>query len=129
MTQSFQAAGVAVVVHADGIVEFDYAGVQRVEAADALAMFMQVEVELRARGVPIPAPTLVRMARVTTVTREAREVFAGEENARVASRVALIAHNPISRVIGSFFLGLNRPRQPVRLFGDDVAALAWLRGA
>ena len=33
----------------------------------------------------------------------------------------------MSRAIGSFFLGLSRPRTPLRMFGSFDDALAWAR--
>jgi hypothetical protein len=34
----------------------------------------------------------------------------------------------LSRALGNFFLGLNKPSMPTRLFDDQEQALAWLRG-
>ncbi|MDH5682649.1 MAG: hypothetical protein OEZ36_13750 [Spirochaetota bacterium] len=35
-------------------------------------------------------------------------------------------NSPISRVIGNFFLGLNRPLFPVKLFTEKNEASKWL---
>jgi hypothetical protein len=35
--------------------------------------------------------------------------------------------NPLSRVIGNFFLGLSKTAFPLRLFSDTDNAIAWLR--
>jgi hypothetical protein len=42
--------------------------------------------------------------------------------------VALLVGSPVTRVIGNFFIGLNKPRWPVRLFRSESDALAWLGG-
>ena len=128
MEARFDAAGVAVLVHADGVVEFDYGGLSTVSEAQAIATLEAAEAELLARGVQVPCPTLVRVGQVTRVSREARQVFAeGEINRRLASKVALLAMSPIQRMIGNFFLGLNRSARPTRLFSDVPSALVWLR--
>ena len=47
---------------------------------------------------------------------------------RVWSETALVVGSPVSRVIGNFFVGLNRPKYPLRLFDDQEFATAWLLG-
>jgi hypothetical protein len=61
------------------------------------------------------------------MSREAREFYAGEEPARVLAAIALIVDSPLSRMIGSFFLGFNKPRIPLRLFTSEAQALRWLK--
>ena len=46
---------------------------------------------------------------------------------RVSAAVALLIGSPMSRVIGNFYLGFNRPQTPTRLFTDTDEAEAWLR--
>lgn len=122
----FDAAGVEVQVRPDGVVVYTYT-MDMVDEAQAYATLENTEEQLRALDVKVPAPSLVRMGPVSKVTREARQVFSESEvNARLASRVALIATNSISRIIGNFFLGFNRSHRPTRLFADEASAIDWL---
>lgn len=74
-----------------------------------------------------PVPTLVRMKEVTQVSHAAREFFAHDPaNIGISAAAALVIGSPVSHIIGNFFLGLNRPNCPTRLFDDEVLALAWL---
>lgn len=124
----FRHADVEVSVR-DGVVVYDFSEVVRVDAAYARDLLDAVLAELVRRGVTLPRPVLVRLGRVSKVTREAREVFAtSPSNARIASRVALVATLPIAVVLGNVFLGLNPPAHPTELFATDEEALAWLRG-
>ena len=66
-------------------------------------------------------------AHAASATREAREYYAGPENARVVHAVALLVRSSISRLMGNFFIGLNRPPFPLKLFAEPEPALAWLR--
>ncbi len=66
-------------------------------------------------------------AHAASATREAREYYAGPENARVVLAVALLVRSSISRLMGNFFLGLNRPPFPLKLFAEPEPALAWLK--
>ena len=73
-------------------------------------------------------PVLVDFGLMRRMSREARLHFAGPECASVERAAALIVSSPVGRAIGNFFLGLNKPIMPTKLFNDHVTALAWLRG-
>lgn len=127
MRAEFDAAGVAVALRDDGIVIFRYGAMPIVDEAQAIATLAAAEKELIRLQVQTPLKTLVHMGQVAKVTREARQYFASSEiNGRLSSKVALIASSPTARVIGNFFLGLNRSQRPTRLFDDLDAAVAWL---
>ena len=74
-----------------------------------------------------PLPFLMDIRRVKSLSREARAYFAGAESAEVFRATALLVSSPLSRAVGNFFLGLNRPQMPTRLFTNDEDAMAWLR--
>jgi hypothetical protein len=74
-----------------------------------------------------PRPLLCDLTNVVKMTQECRRHFAGEEHAATFSRCALIVTSPISRIIGNFFLGLNKPLKPTRLFNNKEDGLKWLR--
>jgi hypothetical protein len=74
-----------------------------------------------------PVPALVLMQDVGRVDREARAFFASENYLALTSQTALVVGSPVSRVIGNFFVGLNRLKYPCRVFGDPDLAIAWLR--
>lgn len=110
--------------HPDGIVEYLYGHAEVTEevAREVIARATEAMSPVR------PALSLVQLARVRSVTRGARTFFASSpENMAVASKVAMVGASPIARVIGNFFLGLNRPPVPVRLFATDAEAIAWLK--
>ena len=73
-------------------------------------------------------PILVDLSGVRAISGEARAYFAGPETAKVESAAGLMVSSPLTRVIGNFFMGLNKPRIPARLFQHETEALAWLRG-
>ena len=69
---------------------------------------------------------LIDMPAVTEISKEARDYFANERTASVQRATALLIGSPVSRVIGNFFLGLNKPISPTRLFTDSEEAIRWL---
>lgn len=73
-------------------------------------------------------PALVDMTEIRAIDREARLFFAGEETAKAESAAALLIGSPLTRAIGNFFMGLNKPLIPTRLFTSEAEAIAWLKG-
>lgn len=74
-----------------------------------------------------PHPLLCDLTNVVKMTQECRKHFAGAEHAQIFSKCALIVTSPISRIIGNFFLGANKPLKPTRLFTDREEGLKWLK--
>jgi hypothetical protein len=109
-------------IRPDGIVEYRYRDGVSISGSDA-----QRVLERGAALTDEPHPTLVVASNVKHVDREARAIFAeGPMNASISSRVALVVATPVSRVLGNFFLGLNKPRFPTKLFSTEADAVAWL---
>jgi len=63
-----------------------------------------------------PIPLLCDLNNVTKMTIECRNHFAGKEHAASFSKAALLVSSPISKIIGNFFMGLNKPIKPTKLF-------------
>ncbi len=69
---------------------------------------------------------LIDMTAVSEISKEARDYFANERTASIQRATALLIESPVSRVIGNFFMGLNKPISPTRLFTDPQKAIKWL---
>ncbi|MEQ1569384.1 MAG: hypothetical protein ABMA64_27350 [Myxococcota bacterium] len=121
MADPVNVEGTTIRLRPDGVVEYLYAPIV-VDLGHARRVVAATPGDRSA-----PGPVLVQLGGVRSVTREARQFFATDPlNLSVASRVALVGSNPVARVIGNFFLGLNRSSLPVRLFGSTEDALTWL---
>lgn len=81
----------------------------------------------RTMGGGRPRPLLMDIRAVRSLSREARAYYASPVAAEVISATALLIASPLSRALGNFFLGLNKPHMPTRLFTDEAEAMAWLR--
>ena len=69
---------------------------------------------------------LVDMRQATRVNREARNYYANERTASIQRAVALLVSSPLSATIANFFMGLNKPLTPTRMFTEPHEAIAWL---
>lgn len=74
-----------------------------------------------------PLPLLCDLTNVISMSQECRKHFSGPEHASTFSKAALIVTGDISRLIGNFFLGFNKPLKPTKLFSNKEDALKWLK--
>jgi len=72
-------------------------------------------------------PFLVEVETLRSVDREARAYYASRENTKHVSAAAVLVKSPLLRTISNFFLALNKPAFPMRLFTSEDEALAWLK--
>jgi len=73
-------------------------------------------------------PLVVDIRSVERIDAAARRYHATVSGLHFTA-VALLVDSPLSRVIGNFFLGLNRPAYALQIFSDESAAIGWLKGA
>ena len=73
-------------------------------------------------------PVLSDIRNIKSVNREARVYGASEDAANTVSASALIVASPVSKIIGNFFLRVNKPRYPTQLFTSEAKAIEWLKG-
>ena len=88
-----------------------------------------VDAQERVRDILGKAKTrvLIDMAAISEISKEARDYFANERTASIQRATALLISSPASRIIGNFFMGLNKPISPTRLFTDPREAIKWLQ--
>jgi hypothetical protein len=75
----------------------------------------------------VERPLLCDLTYVIKMSQECRRHFSGADHAKTFNKCALIVTSPISKLIGNFFLGLNRPIKPTRLFNSKEEGLKWLK--
>jgi hypothetical protein len=64
---------------------------------------------------------------MTEVTQEARELMASKEFQQKAVAKALLVNNVGHRLLGNFYLAVNKPHTKTKLFTVREIALNWLR--
>jgi len=71
-------------------------------------------------------PLLIDSRGIKSISREARSFFtaSGRETNTIA--FAILIDSSVSKVVGNFFLGINKPAVPTKLFLDEKTAVHWL---
>lgn len=72
-------------------------------------------------------PVLADLTEARSMSRDARKYFSSSEAEKYAVALALITDSVVGSVIGNFFLRINNPPYPVRLFSEEKAAIKWLK--
>ena len=70
-------------------------------------------------------PCLFDITEVRQTTKEARDYMADKGNDLVIAS-AMIVTNPMLKMMANFYVMVNRPKNPTRLFTDRESALEWL---
>jgi hypothetical protein len=73
------------------------------------------------------SPMLVDTRNIRSISKEARDHFSMRERKGHVNSIAILIHSPLSRIIGNFFMGLNKPSVPTKLFTDQRTAMIWLK--
>ncbi|MFH1618017.1 MAG: hypothetical protein ABIB65_05550 [Candidatus Margulisiibacteriota bacterium] len=73
-------------------------------------------------------PVLLDVKNAFLADREARLLFSSDLCVSITRAAAVLINSPVAQVVASFFMGLNKPPFPVRLFSRREEALEWLKG-
>lgn len=93
------------------------------EQADSLS----VKKNLRILAAPKKCPVylLVDIRQIKGASAAGRKVFAAKEEP-LAEVCALWVKSPLSKLLGNFLLGINKPIFPAAVFKEKEKALAWI---
>ncbi len=72
-------------------------------------------------------PMIVDTTLAKSITKEARDYFSMKGRESKVLAFAILVNSPLSKIIANFFMGLNKPRVPVKLFTDEKLAVEWCK--
>ncbi|PSR53138.1 hypothetical protein AHMF7605_06140 [Adhaeribacter arboris] len=70
-------------------------------------------------------PCLFDITQVKETTKDARDFMANEGNNLVLAS-AMVVNSPMLKMMANFYIMVNKPKNPTRLFTDRESALEWL---
>jgi hypothetical protein len=74
-----------------------------------------------------PYVAILTFGEMTEVTKEAREQIASHQHKQNTIAKAILVNNIGNRLLGNFYLSVNKPFIKTRLFTTRETALEWLR--
>lgn len=72
-------------------------------------------------------PILIDARNIKSMSYEARHHFSAHGRDTKTNAFGIIIGSSISRVLGNFYLGINKPAVPTKLFDNEQDAINWLR--
>ncbi|CAN5154250.1 hypothetical protein BH09BAC5_BH09BAC5_28610 [soil metagenome] len=72
-------------------------------------------------------PVLVDLKEIKSISKEARDHFSMRGRKPNVTAIAMLVGSPLSKIIGNFFLGLNKPIVPTKMFNTDMDAIKWMK--
>lgn len=73
-----------------------------------------------------PYAVLVNSGLFTSITKEARELSASTEFAQMTIAKALLVHSLGHRIVGEFYIKINKPLIKTKVFSNRDKAIEWL---
>jgi hypothetical protein len=64
---------------------------------------------------------------LTGISKEAREFLGGEMGIKGIKSAAIMTNSPLSKTIANFFLLINKPKVPTKMFTNKKEAVKWLK--
>lgn len=71
-------------------------------------------------------PVLILNGGVVSMTKEAREYLASSEGTTGIRAAAIVLKSVFGSFLGNFFLSVNKPEMPVKIFTRRDTAVRWL---
>ena len=73
------------------------------------------------------SPLIVDNRKIKSITKDARDRFSIKDRETNVSAIAIIIGSSLSRMIANFYLGINKPKIPVKLFNSEEKAVQWCK--
>lgn len=73
------------------------------------------------------APLIVDNREIKSISKEARDHFSISNRESSVSAIAIIIDSSLSRMVANFYLGINKPKVPVKLFNQEELAVKWCK--
>ena len=105
----------------DGIVQVVWQPGTQIGLSDLVALAADVDTLMRGHRHPLLVDA---RAAADALDRASRRALGSRDE--LVSAIAVIVNTPLGRLAGNIFIGLRKPTPPMRLFGDEASALAWL---
>ena len=78
-------------------------------------------------GEGVSYPTFIDITSIKSVSKESRDYFASAEGYKCITAAALLIDSSVNKIIGNFFLQINKPPIPTKLFNRKSDAVFWLQ--
>ena len=72
-------------------------------------------------------PIIVDTTGIKSISKEARDYFSMRDRESRVNAIAIIRKSSLGNMVGNFFIKLNKPVVPTKLFVNEGDAISWCR--
>jgi len=74
----------------------------------------------------IPYPVVIDIKSVKSITKPSRDFLASEKGCEGIIAAAFLIDSSLGRILGNFFIQINKPLKPAKIFTNEIKAKKWL---
>lgn len=74
----------------------------------------------------IPYPMVIDIKSIKNITKPSRDFLASEKGSEGIIAAAILIDSSLGRILGNFFIQINKPLKPTKIFTDEIKAKKWL---
>ncbi|MEZ4922316.1 MAG: hypothetical protein R2780_04020 [Crocinitomicaceae bacterium] len=72
-------------------------------------------------------PLIVDTTKIKSITKEARDYLSIKDRETNVNAIAIVRKSIIGNMVANFFIGLNKPSVPTKLFNSEEEAVEWCK--
>lgn len=74
----------------------------------------------------IPYPMVIDIKSIKSITKPSRDFLASEKGCQGIIAAAFLIDSSLGRILGNFFIQINKPLKPTKIFTNEIKAKKWL---
>lgn len=74
----------------------------------------------------IPYPMVIDIKSIKSITKQSRDFLASEKGCEGIIAAAFLIDSSLGRILGNFFIQINKPLKPTKIFTNEIKAKKWL---
>ncbi|MES2285293.1 MAG: hypothetical protein V4547_06350 [Bacteroidota bacterium] len=74
----------------------------------------------------VPYPMIIDIKSIKSITKSSRDFLASEKGSEGIIAAAFLIDSSLGRILGNFFIQINKPLKPTKIFTDEIMAKKWL---
>jgi hypothetical protein len=74
----------------------------------------------------IPYPMVIDIKSIKSITKPSRDFLASEKGSEGIIAAAFLINSSLGKILGNFFIQINKPLRPTKIFTNEIKAKKWL---
>jgi hypothetical protein len=121
--QEIEATAAFVSLRSDNIIHITFKPIEDFTIDNALEIFEAVYIIGKGKKFP----TLISINKYMNIESDVRKLWAASSVNKYSYAEAMVLNNIANKLIGNFYIQINKPTVPTQIFTQEKEAIEWLR--